>query len=541
MTIVTHWRTTLTEAIALAQAPDAEGVRARTEAALKREIGAVEVRFLLLADPGLTALPALSAVEPQALLEPLTRLKAASATLAGPAVRPGANQAERALLDALEAQVLLPMVSAVEFVGVIGLVGPESLAELEEDRLALLEFVASQAATALQHLRFTQQLADHQRQLDRKVLDLKNLFAIASELNSSLNTGTIAKVLLFNALGLATVTRGAVALFEGDDQTVLASRGLPPGSALTPPTFDPETPEVQTEAGELYLGMVTRGRPFGFLMLGARALGPYQPDEIEYLRVIVDQAAVGLENAKLHEHTQRTAEHLRQMLEREQKALREKGAMAEDMRKTFDSLIEALATSVDEKHALTSSHTERVTEYAVMLAERLGLPESEVECIRVAGVLHDVGKISTPDAILTKPGSFTDEEFAIMKGHVVSTRRILDRIYFPPHQQHIPAIAAGHHEKWNGKGYPLGLSGHEIPLGARILALADVFDALTADRDYRKAMTIDQALEIIRKGHGEHFDPELCPIFIAMIESIFADKIAAQRAAAPSEIQEKVS
>lgn len=541
MTILTHWHTTLREAVLLAQAADAEGVRIGTEAALRREVGPVHVRFLLREGGATVAYPALSDAALDPLEAPLKQLHGVAATLVHTAVRDQATPAERALLEALDAQVLLPLVCGANVLGVMTLAGAEGLAELPDERLALLEFIASQAATALQHQAFTAQLADHQRQLDRKVLDLKNLFAITSELNSSLHTATIAKVLLLNALGLATVSRGAIGAFEDEGFALLASRGLPQGptGGLTVPALTIQAPDVVTEAGELFMGMVVHGRVVGFLMLGARAIGPYSADEIEYLRVIVDQAAIGLENAKLHEHTQRTAEHLRQMLEREQRALREKEQMAQDMRRTFDSLIEALATSVDEKHKLTSSHTERVTDYAVMLASRLGLPEAEVEAIRVASVLHDVGKISTPDAILTKPGSFTDEEFTIMKQHVVSTRRILDRIYFPPHQQHIPAVAAGHHEKWNGKGYPLGLAGHEIPLGARILALADVFDALTADRDYRKAMTIDQAMAIIEKGCGEHFDPELCPLFLEMIQETFADTIAAQRAAARQE--EKVS
>jgi HD-GYP domain-containing protein (c-di-GMP phosphodiesterase class II) len=137
-----------------------------------------------------------------------------------------------------------------------------------------------------------------------------------------------------------------------------------------------------------------------------------------------------------------------------------------------------------------------------------------------------------------KPGSFTNEEYEIMKRHVVHTKEILDTIHFPAEQRHIPAMAGAHHEKWDGKGYPNNPAGEDIPLGGRILALGDVFDAITSKRDYREAMPLSQALNIIRQGIGTHFDPALGPEFVKMIEEegvVVYHKDLPQEASQPQE------
>ncbi|MNS38448.1 Cyclic di-GMP phosphodiesterase response regulator RpfG [compost metagenome] len=128
-----------------------------------------------------------------------------------------------------------------------------------------------------------------------------------------------------------------------------------------------------------------------------------------------------------------------------------------------------------------------------------------------------------------------------MKRHVVHTKEILDTIYFPEHQRHIPEVAGAHHEKWDGKGYPNGTAGTDIPYGGRILALGDVFDAITSKRDYREAMPLSQALNIIRQGTGTHFDPDLVPVFIEMIEEqgvIYHERDQQVQPPEPAEAQE---
>jgi HD-GYP domain-containing protein (c-di-GMP phosphodiesterase class II) len=144
--------------------------------------------------------------------------------------------------------------------------------------------------------------------------------------------------------------------------------------------------------------------------------------------------------------------------------------------------------------------------------------------------LHDIGKICVPDAILNKPGRLTDEEFEVMKGHTVAGAEILERakgaVSDPAYLDEAKRLAMSHHEKWNGQGYPQGLAGEEIPLSARIMAVADVFDALVSKRSYKDGFPIEKALDIIREGAGTHFDPQVAGAFLraeAEVRHIAAD------------------
>ncbi len=149
--------------------------------------------------------------------------------------------------------------------------------------------------------------------------------------------------------------------------------------------------------------------------------------------------------------------------------------------------------------------------YSALVAEKLGLPSIEVQDILYASPMHDIGKIGVPDNILMKPGKLTDEEFEIMKTHTTIGAKILansrSAILKVAEQ-----IALSHHEKWNGKGYPQGLVGENIPLDGRIVALADVFDALTTKRPYKDPFPVEKAIDIIKKERGEHFDPNVVNI-----------------------------
>jgi putative methionine-R-sulfoxide reductase with GAF domain len=200
----------------------------------------------------------------------------------------------------------------------------------------------------------------------------------------------------------------------------------------------------------------------------------------------------------------------------------ENALLYEEMKRTFYSAIEVLAATIDAKHPYTAGHTERVAEYSCGVARAMGLPEEDIEQIRVAAYLHDYGKIGIPDSVLTKPGRLTDVEFQEMRLHAQKTHEILSRMRFSSQYQFVPAIAGAHHERWDGKGYPLGLEGESIPLGARIMAIADVFDALTSDRDYRKAMPYAEALELLRADVGAAFDPRVFPYFEAWYEERFS-------------------
>jgi len=181
------------------------------------------------------------------------------------------------------------------------------------------------------------------------------------------------------------------------------------------------------------------------------------------------------------------------------------------LQELFWDLVRAMVAMLDARNPYTRGHSERVTEFSVAIAKEMGLSDADCERIRLSALLHDIGKVGIPDAILLKDGRLTDEEFAIMKRHPEIGYRILE-----PIDQMRPYLAGVryHHERLSGKGYPLGLKGDEIPLDARIIAVADVFDALTSDRPYRPALAPTAAIEIIRKDTPNDIDPDVFAAFL---------------------------
>ncbi|MBS1875886.1 MAG: diguanylate cyclase [Acidobacteria bacterium] len=177
---------------------------------------------------------------------------------------------------------------------------------------------------------------------------------------------------------------------------------------------------------------------------------------------------------------------------------------AEQMAALHLRTIEALALAIETKDHTTGTHLRRVQVYARELAKDLALDENETKALQAASILHDIGKLAVPDYIISKPGRLTPEEFEKMKIHPVVGAEILATINFP--YPVVPVVRA-HHEKWDGSGYPDGLKGEEIPLGARILSCVDCFDALASDRQYRKALTLEEALKVVKSESGKSFDP----------------------------------
>jgi len=169
----------------------------------------------------------------------------------------------------------------------------------------------------------------------------------------------------------------------------------------------------------------------------------------------------------------------------------------EAQRRQFHSFVRALSTAVDARDPTTAIHSINVANYAMGIAHHLGQSPHELEWLRIAGLLHDVGKIGTPEQILCKTGKLTSDEFEEMKRHATYSRNILSQIDFSQEYENMAFTAAAHHEKLDGSGYPDGLIAQDIPLRVRILAVADIFHALTQDRQYRKGMPMPKAFAII--------------------------------------------
>ena len=175
----------------------------------------------------------------------------------------------------------------------------------------------------------------------------------------------------------------------------------------------------------------------------------------------------------------------------------------------------AIAKTVDAKDLRTSKHSQRVSEYSAMIAKEYGFTDEQCENLRKAALLHDIGKIAIPDNVLNKPARLTDEEYAVMKSHVTRGAEILKDFTLI---DHVVEGARFHHERYDGRGYPDGLKGEEIPLYGRIIAIADAFDAMTANRVYRQKQDFDYVLNELHKNRGTQFDPELLDIFLKLID-----------------------
>lgn len=197
----------------------------------------------------------------------------------------------------------------------------------------------------------------------------------------------------------------------------------------------------------------------------------------------------------------------------------ESAMLSQEIEETQKEIIFTMGEIGESRSKETGNHVKRVAEYSYIIAKGLGMSEEESELLKIASPMHDIGKVSIPDAVLKKPGKLTDEEFDIIKSHANtgygllknSTRRILKTAAIVAHQ---------HHEKWNGRGYPSGLKEEEIHIYGRITAIADVFDALGSDRVYKKAWELDRILNLFKEEKGQHFDPEVVDVFLKKLPDI---------------------
>jgi putative nucleotidyltransferase with HDIG domain len=191
----------------------------------------------------------------------------------------------------------------------------------------------------------------------------------------------------------------------------------------------------------------------------------------------------------------------------------ENSTLYQDLKSLFESMMEAMASTIDARHPTTAGHTMRVRAYSLAIAEEMGYSPDDLELLNYAALLHDYGKIGVPEAILTKPGKLTDAEYVTMQSHVVHTIEILSKIRFARRFREIPNIAGHHHERVDGRGYPDGLTGEQMHPLSRVMAVADVFDAITSVRDYRDPADPEKVLEILKKDVGTHFDADCVAAF----------------------------
>ena len=233
--------------------------------------------------------------------------------------------------------------------------------------------------------------------------------------------------------------------------------------------------------------LVMNGKPVGLIELFDSRARTFTPDDIEFCRLLSDHAGIVLGTATLAERLDE--QHL--------------------------ATVGALAAALEAKDAYTGNHAQAIAEFAVAVGEELGLSGRELRATRMGALLHDVGKIGIPESILNKPGPLTDDEFTVMKRHTVIGADIISGI---PGMEEVVALVRSSHERWDGRGYPDGLQGNEVPRGAYVIAVCDAYHAMTEDRVYRKAMSVEGAVEELRRCSGSQFMPAAVEALIAVVE-----------------------
>jgi putative nucleotidyltransferase with HDIG domain len=243
--------------------------------------------------------------------------------------------------------------------------------------------------------------------------------------------------------------------------------------------------------------LVEQGRGIGVLEVFNRSRLHIDEEWVNYFETIAGQTGIAIHTADLISEVQKGKQ---------------------DLEVAYDATLEGWVRALDMRDNETEGHTQRVTHLTLKLARRMGkFSATELQDIYRGALLHDIGKMAVPDEILHKPGPLNDAEWAIMRDHTTFARNFLEPIDY---LREAMAIPYNHHEKWDGSGYPQGLVGEAIPLVARIFAVVDVYDALTSDRPYRKALPVQEVLAYIEDNTGSHFEPEVVVEFLAMMREL---------------------
>jgi len=246
----------------------------------------------------------------------------------------------------------------------------------------------------------------------------------------------------------------------------------------------------------MFVPLVVEGRALGALIVHARGrVKEFTDADMTLCRTVSHQISLALANARLFSTLQRTTVELAE---------------------AYDATLRGWSRALELRDHETGDHTERVAELAVRLARRVGVAESDLVHVRRGALLHDIGKMAVPDAILRKPGPLSGDEWAVMRRHPEYARQMLAEIAYLAPALDIPAC---HHERWDGSGYPRGLRGEEIPLAARVFAVVDVYDALVSDRPYRAAWSHAAALAHLRDAAGVLFEPRVVEAFLSELSA----------------------
>jgi putative nucleotidyltransferase with HDIG domain len=366
----------------------------------------------------------------------------------------------------------------------------------------------------------------------RKLLHtLSSLSDLGAEISSTHNFEEVTRASLHTLLGTLAIPRGAIARFSNRPRLlkIVAAKGLAGavGQKISLGRDEAErlaldaTPvEIQAEGnglsafvlrnGELFkrlrahtsVPMVARGELMGMIFLSEKfTREDYSAEDIEIINTISQHIAIAFQNHRLVVSLKRRADENRRLYR--------------EMHQIYHDTVRAFGAAIDLKDAYTSGHSDRVSKYAEAIAREMGLSGQELEYVSVAGYLHDIGKITVDRAIINNPRPLTPREFGELNKHVTTGYEILSHISHP--WDEIAYMTKCHHEKVDGTGYPQGLKGDQIPLGSKIVTLADSFDAMMTDRPYRSRLPLDRALAELQRHSGKQFAPEVLAAFCRLL------------------------
>jgi len=403
------------------------------------------------------------------------------------------------------------------------LVKPVSLRELHAKvdgvlrRAARVRAHGKHAAALKAELERGRELAARStREFKRHLLSMRTLLTVSHDLNRSLQSEDLVKVASLTLVGELRVSSMAVfgverenavrfdllgvrgfspERFEGlviDRSSPLASMfgedGRPQKIARNPDqNWSRSLPDLRLAVFEYAVPIAVKGELKGVIFTGPKLSGEdYSDYDLDIMTFIANSVGIGMENSRL----------------------------LSQLKLTYVQTLRSVISIVEAKDPYTKGHTERVASYAMALANRLDMPEEDLRRIMFAALLHDIGKMGVLDAIINKPGPLSEPEWELMRAHPVVGAAIVEKMEF---LKGTVEIVRHHHESWNGRGYPDSLEGEDIPFGARIVTVADSFDAMTTDRPYRKALSIDEAVQRLEDGAGVQFDARLVKAFVAYV------------------------
>jgi putative nucleotidyltransferase with HDIG domain len=425
---------------------------------------------------------------------------------------------------ALRSMTLLavPMQVRQQVLGVVFIARAARLKPFNREEVATVRELVAQAALVASHMRLFDESLDMAVEMAKRIDIILMLDDINKAISSSLSRDQIVATAIGRIEGVVQCDLQAVLAEQHGELVVLTAHAeqitVPPelirggairGNGLArkafasgesqylprlselkrPVTLDRALARVGVES-LLAIPLVTHQGTLGVLLLGDRSPGRFRREEAFTIEKIASQLAVALENARLYE----------------------------DMRQLFIGTVSSLANAIDAKSPWTKGHSERVMRVAAGLAQEMGLSQAQVERVRLGGLLHDIGKIGIIEALLDKPEGLDEDEFPPIRQHPEKGVAILAPI--EQLKDVLPAILH-HHEWYDGSGYPHGIAGEAIPLEARIISVADAFDAMVAQRPYRAGLSVPEALDELLRCAGSQFDPDVVDCFRSKISRIF--------------------